>query len=233
MSQLPPKYKDNPKDVEEFLLTTTTTGTPLTYRDVRNFKNDNTQNIDTQMDDLLSKELLQLSFQDRNAIQDEIHGVQTLAPEETPDMIKAALDNLSIEISMISDSQKVAYNRSQEISSSSTSSTATSTSSSTSYINSPDFRLRFLRCDLFNAKKAALRIVNFVDLILEIFGDFALHRPIQMTDFNRDELQVFRIGLQQLLPYRDRSGRRIFACVGGFGLHTPLMTRVSCLRLTC
>ena len=68
MSQLPPKYKDNPKDVEEFLLTTTTTGTPLTYRDVRNFKNDNTQNIDTQMDDLLSKELLGLSLQDRNAI---------------------------------------------------------------------------------------------------------------------------------------------------------------------
>jgi hypothetical protein len=204
------KYSDNPKDFEEYL---TTTGTPLTHRDVLNLRTE-PKNIDTQMDDLLSKGLLGLSLQDRNAINEEIHGVQTLAPEETPEMLTAALDNLSVEISMISNTQKVAYNKSQEI-------------STTSYINSADFRLRFLRCDLFDAKKAALRIVNFLDLLLEIFGDFALRRPIQMTDFNRDELQVFRLGLQQLLPYRDRSGRRIFASVGGFGLRTPLMTRVS------
>jgi hypothetical protein len=209
-SEIHDKYKDNPKEVEEFL---TTTGTPLTYRDVRNLITE-PKNIDTQMDNLLSKELLDLSLQDRNAINEEIHGVQTLAPEETPEMLTAALDDLSFEISMISDTQKVAYNKSQEI-------------STTSYINTADFRLRFLRCDLFNANKAALRIVKFVDLLLEIFGDFALRRPIQMTDFKRDELQVFRLGLLQLLPYRDRSGRRIFASVGGFGLRTPLMTRVS------
>jgi hypothetical protein len=216
------KFKDNPKDVEEYL--TTTTGgistVPLTYRDVHNLRNE-PKYIDTQMDDLLSKELLNLSLKDRNAINEEIHGVECLAIEETPDMLSIALDNLSIEISMLSDTQKIAYNKSQQhINISNNNKTSL-------YINTSDFRLRFLRCELFDCKKAALRMVNFLDLLLEIFGDFVLRRPIQITDFNRDEMQIFRLGLLQLLPYRDRSGRRIFASVGGFGLRTPLITRVS------
>lgn len=216
------KFKDNPKDVEEYL--TTTTGgistVPLTYRDVHNLRNE-PKYIDTQMDDLLSKELLNLSLKDRNAINEEIHGVECLAIEETPDMLSIALDNLCTEISMLSDTQKIAYNKSQQhINISNNSKTSL-------YINTSDFRLRFLRCELFDCKKAALRMVNFLDLLLEIFGDFVLRRPIQITDFNRDEMQIFRLGLLQLLPYRDRSGRRIFASVGGFGLRTPLITRVS------
>jgi len=141
---------------------------------------------------------------------EEIHGVQTLASEETPEMLTAALDNLTAEISMIP--IKVAYDASQELTS--------------TYVNTADFRLRLLRCHLFNAKKAASGMVLFLDVLLEIFGEFALRRPIQLTDFNREEMQVFRLGLQQLLPYRDRSGRRIYASVGGFGLTTPLLTRV-------
>lgn len=216
------KFKDNPKDVEEYL--TTTTGgistVPLTYRDVHNLRNE-PKYIDTQMDDLLSKELLNLSLKDRNAINEEIHGVECLAIEETPDMLSIALDNLCTEISMLSDTQKIAYNKSQQhINISNNNKTSL-------YINTSDFRLRFLRCELFDCKKAALRMVNFLDLLLEIFGDFVLRRPIQITDFNRDEMQIFRLGLLQLLPYRDRSGRRIFASVGGFGLRTPLITRVS------
>jgi len=204
-------FVDNPKEVSEFL---SSTGAPLTYTDVRNLNKAEgdalPSNNEKIMDDFLSREMLQLSLQDRNTINEEIHGVQTLAPEETPKMLTAALDRLSAEISMIP--IKVAYDASQELTS--------------TYVNSADFRLRLLRRHLFNAKKAASGMVLFLDVLLEMFGDFALRRPIQLTDFNREEMQVFRQGRQQLLPYRDRSGRRIYTSVGGFGLTTPLVTRV-------
>ena len=43
------------------------------------------------VDDLLSRELLKLSLNDRTAIHEEIHGVRCLAVQETPELIVAAL----------------------------------------------------------------------------------------------------------------------------------------------
>lgn len=53
-----------------------------------------------------------------------------------------------------------------------------------------------------------------------------------MSDFSREEMQAFRVGHQQLLPYRDRSGRRIYALVGGLGVDVVLVTRVKILLYT-
>jgi hypothetical protein len=214
------------------------------------------------VDELLSKEMLQLSVKDRNDIQEEIHGVKCLAVEETPELISKALKELSNEIDRhIPDSQKRAYlkslkpiiynnnnnnnirrhksNNSNINNSCSNSDTeddpqpdteTTSSSSSSpssdnnnnndhnnkndhnnnlSYIHGDDFKLRFLRCDLFDVKKAAKRLVTYLDLLVEIFGAYALKRPICLTDFSKEELRHMRKGLIQMLPYRDRSGRRI------------------------
>ena len=208
----PDGYVDNPKEMEELL---SESRLQLNYRDVRNLAVREDTTSSAQIDDLLSRELLEMSLQDRNAITEEIHGVQTLAPEETPEKLATALRDLQTEINKIP--SKVAFDRSQEF--------------PNTYVNSPEFRLRFLRCDLFEVKKAASRMVIFLDILSELFGDFALRRQVQMSDFSREEMQVFRIGYQQLLPYRDRSGRRIFASVGGFGMGAPLVTRVSLLQL--
>ena len=43
------------------------------------------------VDNMLSKELNQLSVKDRNALVEEIHGVRSLAPEETPELIATRL----------------------------------------------------------------------------------------------------------------------------------------------
>jgi len=206
----PDGYVDNPKEMEELL---SESRLQLNYRDVRNLAVREDTTSSAQIDDLLSRELLEMSLQDRNAITEEIHGVQTLAPEETPEKLATALRDLQTEINKIP--SKVAFDRSQEF--------------PNTYVNSPEFRLRFLRCDLFEVKKAASRMVIFLDILSELFGDFALRRQVQMSDFSREEMQVFRIGYQQLLPYRDRSGRRIFASVGGFGMGAPLVTRVKIL----
>jgi len=207
--QVPPDgYADNPKEVNELL---------SRYPIQMNIKDLPTlafqKNVNGRVDDLLSKELLQLSLQDRNAIDEEIHGVQTFAPEETPEMLSNALRKMEIEIDSIPN--KAAFDRSQRF--------------PNTYVNGAEFRLRFLRSDLFEIKEAAGKMVKFLDLISELFGDFALRRQIQMSDFSREEMQVFRVGHQQLLPYRDRSGRRIFALVGGFGIHVALVTRVKIL----
>ena len=62
------------------------------------------------------------------------------------------------------------------------------------YVNDINFRLRFLRCELFNVLKAAKRIVYFLNLVLELFGKYALVRPIRLSDFTKEEQKDFRKG---------------------------------------
>lgn len=154
------------------------------------------------VDELLSKELMQLSVNDRNEILEEIHGVRCLAPAETPEMIENALSELERELENgVPEDRKRAYEMSQEL--------------SKTYVNETDFRLRFLRCELFDTHKAALRICEFLDLVMQLFGDFALRRPIVLDDFSKEELRDFRKGLYQFLPFRDRVGRKIVTIIPG------------------
>lgn len=158
------------------------------------------------LDDLLSKELLQLSVEDRNDLQEEIHGVRCLAPEETPRFLEDSLRKLAIEIDdVIPGPQKRAYLQSQD------------RPASAAFINDRDFRLRFLRCELFDYRKAAIRMVRVCDCLLKLFGRYALERHILLSDFTNEELKVIRKGRVQVLPFRDRSGRRIVILIPGAG----------------
>jgi len=152
------------------------------------------------VDNLFSKELLQLSMEDRNELAEEIHGVRCLALDETPELLQASVRKLASVLesdNMIPRHQKLAYLQSQSL--------------PWTYINGDDFRLRFLRLTLFDAVKAAKRIVRFLDLACYLFGNFLLERPVRLSDFNKKELQYIRNGCFQFLPFRDRSSRRIFA----------------------
>ena len=172
-----------------------------------------TAKIDSD-DELLSKELLRLSVEDRNGIQEEIHGVRCLAPEETPHLIYTSLCQLAFELDndeCIPPSQKRAYLKSQQLQQQQQQQQQQQT-----YVNGVEFRLRFLRCELFDAKKAAKKMVSFLNYALDFFGEYALMRPIQISDFTRAELKIMRTkGKFQFLPFRDRSGRRIFFCFPG------------------
>jgi hypothetical protein len=75
-----------------------------------------------------------------------------------------------------------------------TSTSTSTTSTTTSYVNDINFRLRFLRCELFNVNKAAKRICFFLDLVLELFGNYALQRPIRISDFTKEEQKHLRKG---------------------------------------
>eukprot|EP00536_Pseudo-nitzschia_multiseries_P016631 jgi/Psemu1/247639/estExt_Genewise1.C_11730016 len=171
--------------------------------------------------------MLSLSVKDRNDIQEEIHGVKCLAVEETPELIEQSLKEIAIELDKIPDSKKQAFlqSKNRPLPSPEVSEQERILeelhpelngprnhqphSTYSSYIHGDEFRLRFLRCDCFDSAKAAMRLVNFLDLLLDLFGDYALRRPICLSDFTKEELRHMRKGMIQLLPYRDRSGRRI------------------------
>ena len=149
-----------------------------------------------EVDDLLSTELLRLSLRDRNAIQEEIHGVNCLASQETQQLLESSLRQLATELDQnLPEEISRAYKRSQKL--------------PNTYVNTLNFRLRFLRFALFDAKKAAIRLASFLNLVLEYFGEYALQRPIRLSDMSKKELKHMRMGRYQWLPFRDRSGRRI------------------------
>lgn len=166
------------------------------------------------VDNMLSQELQQLSFQKRSVIQEEIHGVRSPAINETPEIIEESLRALSHQLDVvIPAAEKSAYLQAKKL--------------KDSYVVGADFRLRFLRSEMFDATKAAKRIVGFLDLMLEYYGTVALQRPIRMSDLGRDVMDLLRSGQAlQMLPFRDRSGRRIFTVVADFGMHYDYDTRV-------
>jgi len=148
---------------------------------------------------ILSKELNALSLEDRNSIQEEIHGVNCVAPEETPYLVEESLRKLASELDeIIPHSEKWAYLQAQ-----------TQSEASKTYINDKNFRLKFLRCELFDAPKAAKRMARTCEWLLKLFGPYALERQIKLSDFSSAERKAFRKGRSQILPYRDRIGRRV------------------------
>ena len=149
-----------------------------------------------QVEKLLSRELYKLSLEERNKFQDEVHGVSCIAPEETPELLRTSLEQMENELDhVVPHDQKRAYLQ-----------TKTQANLQNSYVHQDDFKLRFLRCELFNVPKAAVRMCLFLDLLLDLFGTYALERPIKLSDFTKKELCEFRKGKFQLLLDRDRGG---------------------------
>jgi hypothetical protein len=178
------------------------------------------------VDDFLVQEFQGLSFQDRNAICEEIHGVRLLAPEETPELLQESLRQLEIElVALQSRSQEQSTTHYRQTSR--TSAYDRACQIPTSYIHKNPFRLRFLRTEMMNPKKAAERIVTFLNNAVELFGEQILARPLQLYDLGKDGLDCLRSGDYQPLPFRDRSGRRIIAFVNKLGTGFPLEARVS------
>ena len=163
------------------------------------------------VDTLLSNELKSLTFQDRNAIQEELHGVGSLARQESKEMIELSLQRLNDAINDIPN--KPAYDISQTY--------------PDTYVNTTNFRLIFLRAELFNEISAAKRMVKFLEMIREYYGDFALRRPIRMDDLGKEELDLCKKGGFQILPCRDRSGRKVYMFIDNHGMGFSVYSRVS------
>ncbi len=213
-------------------------------------------------DDVLAKQFYSLPSQNRNDINEEIHGVRSMACEETPDLLDYSLRQLSSELQNLPLHYRTIYHRAsnpminipatrsndndnqsvdnlvknvdaetgdrmdveffseQEI-------PPASSNTASCYVKSENFQLAFLRCELFDAKKAAMRMTKYLELVYDLYGEEALRRPLRLDDLkSKEEIDVLKAGFQQLLPFRDRSGRRVLFVHGDFTLpSSSLMSR--------
>jgi len=228
----------------------------------------------TNVEDSLSKGLLKLSLNDRNAMEEEIHGVRCLGvTKETPELLQRSLQEFDKELmaiknnpSRIASIKKTAGVRRRSSKSSSQTppidvlknvidttkqdttiinnananenTNINATAKHQCYLNDLDVRLRFLRCESFDAKASAKRFVRFFELAKEVFGDFVAERPIRLSDFfeapdggrlrryQQHEKKTLSSSKIQYLPFRDRSGRRVKVGVGDCNAELDLMLRI-------
>ena len=162
-----------------------------------------------QIEKMLAKEIQSLTIQDRNAIYEEIHGVGRMAIEETPELLENALQSFQVELDKIDRKARHAYDLIvyQE---------SETASVSKCIVQSRDFRLRFLRCVSFDPAKAAERMVRVFELLHRVYGTQALRKFDCTMDFffgTHAEQTALRAGYLQLLPFRDRSGRKVLVLV--------------------
>eukprot|EP00533_Pseudo-nitzschia_delicatissima_P011848 CAMPEP_0197278310 /NCGR_PEP_ID=MMETSP1432-20130617/18458_1 /TAXON_ID=44447 /ORGANISM="Pseudo-nitzschia delicatissima, Strain UNC1205" /LENGTH=478 /DNA_ID=CAMNT_0042744663 /DNA_START=79 /DNA_END=1515 /DNA_ORIENTATION=- len=160
----------------------------------------------------LEKDFAKLSIDHRSQIAQEIDGTHCMAIEETPVLLESSLANLAVELKSISYKKKVGYNKSQKL--------------PKTYINDPNFRLRFLRSQLFDVREAATRLVRYCDFVLDLFGTFALERQIERNDFSKKEMKWMLKGYIQLMPFRDQSGRRVIMQIMDSNIIAEQITRL-------
>jgi hypothetical protein len=149
---------------------------------------------------ILAQELNRLSFVDRTNVQEEIHGVYSVTPEETPKLIEEALVDFSHQISLFPPGKALAYQQALSLNS--------------QYVHDRDFRLKFIRADLYNIPRAVERFMAYLDVTVDHFGTDVLLRPVMQNDLTRLEFEVMRKGGLQILSSRDRAGRLVIVYQG-------------------
>jgi hypothetical protein len=154
----------------------------------------------SQVDSMLATSLQKLSVQDRSKIEEEIHGVRSLAVVETPEMVEEALAAFQREVDGLPISQKGAYEDAMVMDS--------------KFVQDRDFHRKFLRAALFDPRRAATIFCQYLDLLLEYFGPQALERPLRYDDLSKAEQDKYRVGNIQVLPSRDRAGRLVCLNLG-------------------
>jgi len=72
-----------------------------------------------------------------------------------------------------------------------------------------DFKLKFLRCEVFNADLAARRYAQYWDKRVGIFGPEKAFHALTLADALADDDVPFSLGVMTLLPNHDPSGRSL------------------------
>jgi hypothetical protein len=147
-----------------------------------------------QVDSLVAKQMTSLSIEDREKVSCDVHGVSEEV-KETPGMVTLSLLQLELELQKLQLQQKDAYEAAKSM--------------NPTYVENPEFQLRFLRADLFDAPKAALRLARHFKIKLELFGRNKLASDIQQDDLDKETIDALYSGYSQTMPLRDRAGRLV------------------------
>jgi hypothetical protein len=171
------------------------------------------------VESMLAKEMNRLSVKERGRIQEEIHGVGSMVPEESPLMVQSNLQAMQVAIDNIPG--KNAYNQAIDLYSrqlqqqlSLLYNNKKKNTNLGCYVYDLDLRMRFLRYELWDPIRAARRFIKYLDLLVEYFGPETLLRPLRYSDLCKESRQIMRRGNWQVLSSRDSTGRIVLAHLG-------------------
>jgi hypothetical protein len=150
------------------------------------------EDILSTIQNLLVRDLNNLSLTERESVYEDLHGVSGLV-HESPELVVSCLAELELGITMTR--RRDAY-------------TAAARKDS-SYTSSRTLRLQFLRAEHFDSGKAAARLVEFFERKLELFGPDPLARDLLISDLNEEDQKCLESGLMTLVPEKDKAGRGI------------------------
>ena len=95
-----------------------------------------------------------------------------------------------------------------------------------SYVKDRKLRLTFLRCENFDPKRSAQRLMRFFDEKLKLFGPEKLTKNIHLEDLGQGGRTCLESGILQTLPLRDRAGRAVFLWCTALKLDSTIEDRV-------
>jgi hypothetical protein len=181
--------------------------------------------------ELLNREISHLTMEEKKNIDDEIHGFYSRHPssggEPSMERRRWHFEHFQNEIDKLEARDKRSYLRACSIQEGQAALTMIHPGGGCSalHVLEENYRLRFLRTTIYDVKKAAIRYCRWLDLLVDYFGEAVLTRPIYLTDLDDDSCSVLKEGTIQLLPGRDRSGRRVIAFMKQLGEGRPLAMR--------
>jgi hypothetical protein len=144
-------------------------------------------------DTLLAKTMATMSVQEREQSIYDIHGVSGVINEE-PVFVRAKLEDMEMELSKLTRG-KEAYMQAK--------------AQNKEYVICHKLRLKFLRAEIFDARLAAGRMVRFFEEKKKLFGSDKLTKEIKLRDLEKEDQKLLDTGIGQIVPQRDRAGRRI------------------------
>jgi lipopolysaccharide biosynthesis regulator YciM len=152
-------------------------------------------------DALLAKEMAAMSAQEREKSLNDVHGVSDVIDEQ-PTFVRAKMEEMEMELAKLTSKKgKEAYMQ--------------AVAQNKEYVTCDRFRLKFLRSEMFDARLAARLMVRFFDEKKKLFGPEKLTKEIMLGDLDKEDQKFLERGMGQILPQRDRAGRRIMTWMPG------------------
>ncbi|CAJ1969772.1 unnamed protein product [Cylindrotheca closterium] len=142
-----------------------------------------------QTEDFLAAEFNKATAKERAEALDDIHCVGR-ALEEVPETKARLLKELD---RLVQDERNPIY----EI----------ALKQNRAYVEDPSFRLRFLRCNMYDVHRSVRQMMAFLQHKATYFGDAKLALDIVLDDLNDDAMELLSSGLFHIQEERDRNGR--------------------------
>ncbi|CAJ1958122.1 unnamed protein product [Cylindrotheca closterium] len=142
-------------------------------------------------EDFLASEMNKLSAQERSKALDELHCVGEEL-KETPEMVRGSLEEFD---RVLRERDEAIYNLAE--------------SQNRSYVEDPEFRLRFLRVNDHNANQSVNQMIGFLSCKETYFGREKVARDITLNDLDKEDVEVMLSGLYHIQDDTDRNGRLV------------------------